>query len=235
MNFLPGWHPGFFAAGSANDVLDFVDFTFSSAATIAHPASVLAGDLLFIVHCGSDEDATAPAQVTPSGYTLLGTATDSSGGVSLRLSVHYKVAAGTEGGTSVNVINGNNTYISPNQQSFCLQYRRDPTPIASINVVDLSQAADIDAALLDETITASAGAAPLIAIAAGQVNPFDFSTGNADSIIMAGSTESVLSADGEANGLAWYGKISQPADTPANVSVTAGDAYALICAYVEIT
>ena len=61
------------------------------------PATVDAGDLLIVIFA-NDRDATV---TIPTGWTEL--ASDTSG-PHIRLSVYYKIAAGTEGGTTVNSI-----------------------------------------------------------------------------------------------------------------------------------
>jgi hypothetical protein len=61
------------------------------------PATVNAGDLLIVLFT-NDGSATV---TTPAGWSLL--ASDTSGSA-VRLSVYYKIAAGTEGGTTVNLV-----------------------------------------------------------------------------------------------------------------------------------
>jgi hypothetical protein len=61
------------------------------------PATVDAGDLLIVLFI-NDRDATVD---TPTGWNLL--ASEASG-PHVRLSVYYKIAAGTEGGTTVNFV-----------------------------------------------------------------------------------------------------------------------------------
>jgi hypothetical protein len=62
---------------------------------VSMPATVNAGDLLIVLFT-NDRNATV---TTPAGWSLL---TSDTNGVHVRLSVHYKIAAGTEGGTTVN-------------------------------------------------------------------------------------------------------------------------------------
>ena len=61
------------------------------------PATVNAGDLLIVLFT-NDGGATV---TTPAGWSLLASDT---GGPSVRLSVYYKIAAGTEDGTTVNFV-----------------------------------------------------------------------------------------------------------------------------------
>ena len=74
------------------------------------PATVNAGDLLIVLFT-NDGDETV---TTPGGWSLLASDT---GGPSVRLSVYYKIATGTEGGTTVNFVT------SANQQAAAQVYR----------------------------------------------------------------------------------------------------------------
>jgi|GEM_PF-1238937 len=65
------------------------------------PATVNAGDLLIVLF-SNDGDETV---TTPAGWSLL--ASDANG-TQVRLSVYYKIAAGTEGGTTVNFVTSDN-------------------------------------------------------------------------------------------------------------------------------
>ena len=77
---------------------------------VSMPATVDAGDLLIVLFT-NDEGATV---TTPSGWNLL--ASDANG-TQVRLSVYYKIAAGTEGGTTVNFVT------SPAQEAAAQVYR----------------------------------------------------------------------------------------------------------------
>ena len=85
----------------AAPVVASVTETAFGADTTAHyvnmPATVNAGDLL-IVHFTNDESATV---TTPGGWNLLAS---NANGSYVRLSVYYKIAAGTESGTPVNFV-----------------------------------------------------------------------------------------------------------------------------------
>jgi len=74
------------------------------------PATVNAGDLLLVLFT-NDGDETV---TTPAGWSLLASARS---GPQVRLSVYYKIAAGTEGGTTVNFVT------SANQQAATQVYR----------------------------------------------------------------------------------------------------------------
>ncbi|MCJ7668971.1 MAG: hypothetical protein MUO61_00440, partial [Dehalococcoidia bacterium] len=74
------------------------------------PATIDAGDLLIVLFT-NDGDATV---TTPAGWSLLAS---NNNGNHVRLSVYYKIAAGTEGGTTVNFVT------SENEQAAAQVYR----------------------------------------------------------------------------------------------------------------
>ena len=104
-NFLPGMFPGAVAAAAAVQAFPTVETTnsgstsgFTTSATFAVPlpASISAGDRLFI-HIGLASSAGARTLTTPSGWTELYNVV---GGGDLRRFVgYYKTASGSEGGT----------------------------------------------------------------------------------------------------------------------------------------
>lgn len=85
---------GFPAVQSITETLFNSDAT---AHLVNMPATVDAGDLLLVLFA-NDDNATV---TTPSGWTLLGTDTNST---FLRLSIYYKSADGTEDGTTVDFV-----------------------------------------------------------------------------------------------------------------------------------
>lgn len=83
-------------------LLSITQTSFASAGTshaASMPAVVNAGDLLVAI-VSSDGSSSGSAVATPSGWTAGATA--HVGVITVRLSVFYMVAAGTEGGTTVN-------------------------------------------------------------------------------------------------------------------------------------
>jgi len=85
----------------AAPVVDSVTETAFDTATTDHyvnmPAAVNAGDLLIVLFTNDRSESVT----TPGGWSLLASDTN---GAHVRLSVYYKIAAGTEGGTQVNLI-----------------------------------------------------------------------------------------------------------------------------------
>ncbi len=86
------------AGGTAS--ISFFNSSTSTTSSITAPASILAGDLLFILSRGTS--ASAPALVTPSGFTVIPNTNLTLFGS--RTASFYKLATGTEGGTSLSVI-----------------------------------------------------------------------------------------------------------------------------------
>jgi preprotein translocase subunit YajC len=75
------------------------------------PATVNAGDLLIVLFTNNDGSATV---TTPGGWNALASTAN---GSAVRLSIYYKIAAGTEGGTTVNFAT------SANEQATAQVYR----------------------------------------------------------------------------------------------------------------
>lgn len=114
----------------------------ATAHNVAMPATVNAGDLLVVLICTS----TTSAMTTPTGWTLIGTATNV-----IRAGAYYKVAAGSEGGTTVNFPTGGSTTASAQ----VIQYQAGTysgTPSVSTAATGSSTAPD------PSTVTPGAGA-----------------------------------------------------------------------------
>lgn len=75
----------------------------SSLSTITMPASVIAGDVAVLLDFSSNSSASAPTNVVPSGWTQIGSGNDYfiDDAVGARVTMSYKILAGTEGGTSI--------------------------------------------------------------------------------------------------------------------------------------
>ena len=98
---------------AAPAVASVTETAFSSETTahnVSMPATVNAGDLLIVLF-NNDGGATV---TTPAGWTQLAS---NATGTAVRLSVYYKIAAGTEDGTKVNFVT------SANEQAAAQVYR----------------------------------------------------------------------------------------------------------------
>jgi len=85
---------------AAPAVASVTETAFDTATTdhyVNMPAAVNAGDLLIVLFTNDRSESVT----TPGGWSLLASDTN---GAHVRLSVYYKIAAGTEGGTQVNLI-----------------------------------------------------------------------------------------------------------------------------------
>src|SRR5512139_531831 len=95
---------GCIQAGGAT--LTFVTSVTSVTASITIPASSAANDIAILFDVAGDYP-TAPSDVAPAGWTLIGTSLTALGAASnTRSSVRYKVIAGGEPGTSVTGMSG---------------------------------------------------------------------------------------------------------------------------------
>ena len=85
------------AAPSVNSVTETAFDTDTTDHYVNMPSMVDVGDLLIVLFT---TDGTATV-ITPAGWTALAS---NAGNGAVRLSVYYKIAAGTEGGTTVNLV-----------------------------------------------------------------------------------------------------------------------------------
>lgn len=98
MTIIPGWNPspfqGVFTPVSFNSLVKQAHSTAITGGTITAPADIIAGDLLMIADsCGGLY--SAPALVTPSGFTNRSNVTTGS----QRMAVFTKLATGSEAST----------------------------------------------------------------------------------------------------------------------------------------
>lgn len=136
--------------------LSYITRTTSTAAAITAPSSIIAGDLLVIVQYAGGNGVAPVANATPTGFTDIPT---SPAGTRSRLAICYKVAAGTEGGTSLT--GGMDDFID---LKVCWQYRAN-APISALTAANLvTQATGADPT--QQTISAASGVAPVLGIVA---------------------------------------------------------------------
>ena len=165
MNLLPGWEPDFGGGVQALDTIEFVASSISIGTSITAPMDIQAGDSLLIWQCAVNDDFydPPPSLVTPSGFSLIGTDTATfTKAASWRCALHWKLAAGTEGGQSFNVMNGQDGYITPNQRSIMAVFRKTP---ASVGMAPQDIRVDASTSGVSQTtINMATGQAPLIGI-----------------------------------------------------------------------
>lgn len=78
-------------------------FAAATSHNVSMPSAVASGAIL-IVAVANGSSNSGSMVTTPSGWTLLGTIRESTNAT--RLTMYYKTAAGTEGGTTVNFVTG---------------------------------------------------------------------------------------------------------------------------------
>jgi hypothetical protein len=162
MNLLPGWNPGFIAGGRLTTLTQVLSST-STTNTITAPSGIQAGDLIIMVDSGGGGvETNPPADVTPSGFTRIGTSLTFDGGTfgpSVRQNLWYKIANGTEGGVS---LTGLNAVVADNK---VIAVFRGNKPISSV-ILSTPTGQATGGNPTAQNIDAASGAAPLVAIAA---------------------------------------------------------------------
>ncbi len=134
--------------------LRFVQSTAAAnpATDIVVPSGVIAGDLL-IFH---NMCRTAFSAVAPSGFTLIHTDSRSDSGSTVTISLYYKIAVGTESGTTLTGMPDDS------DNAIELLHFRASQPIASITAGDVEGYVSASAPSL--VCSASAGATPLVVL-----------------------------------------------------------------------
>jgi hypothetical protein len=226
VNFLPGWNPGFLAGKTPLISITQVLSATSTAATIAAPPGIQAGDLLVLFDQAVSVFMGQPTLVTPSGFTnRIDLGFTSSGVTGVRCAVATKLAVGTEGGTSLTGMSG-----ATSNDKALLVFRGN-VPAVSHTVADAGQEGT-DGNPAAQTITAASGVAPLVVIGGygnaggGTINPRTFTTGG------------VGSKDGEITSnvwhyLAWKIFITSPADCVVDMD-DEGSGNALLSCYIQM-
>lgn len=162
--------------------------------------TVAAGDLIVFANHSTSDPAPAPALVTPSGFTNLANVT--TGGA--RASLFYKLAAGTESGSSLSGMNGDfYKYIA------LVTFRRSPAAATATPSSWNSQITDGNPT--QQTVSSSGGVVPLVVIGSYgssgfAVDPRTFTVGG------SAAKDSELAVSGNALYLAWKIYNSGPAD-----------------------
>lgn len=193
---------GFGAGGGLKTLTQVLSATSVNLATITAPVGIQAGDLIVMLDSPSAL-GIPPTAVVPTGFTsIVNTSATIGGTVGMRMICSYKIAVGTEGGTSITGMDG-----STADDKVILVFRGN-IPITTITPAD-TDGAMIGTDPVAQTVTASGGASPLIVFGAySSTNTIDPRT-----FTVAG----VAAKDGEVNSsnfnyLAWKIYNSAPAD-----------------------
>lgn len=136
----------------------------ASAVTITVP-TVQAGDLMVLLDYVRDG---AAGLVTPSGWTSI----VGFGGTNRKMNASYKIAAGTESGTSITGMNGDV------EESKVLLTFRGNVAIASVTAGSVNSQDAGAPAPTNQTVTASGQATPLVIIGAHGADTSDNLTGS---------------------------------------------------------
>ena len=104
---LPGLAPVLAKKPAAPTTLSFFNSATSSATTITAPTSISAGALIILVDHARNTSGT-PTSVTPTGFTLITGGSITGGDNLTRTNLTYKIADGSEGGTSITGMAGTN-------------------------------------------------------------------------------------------------------------------------------
>lgn len=145
----------------------------STSSTINFPGGIQSGDLIVLIDRGFQASTTPPADVTPTGFTRVGSSlTLASGLASVRQNAWYKKADGTESGA----LTGLNADFANDKVMIVF---RGNTPASTLTLGG-SGAEITDGNPAAQNCPASGGLAPLVVLGAygssGAVNPRTFST-----------------------------------------------------------
>jgi hypothetical protein len=168
MNFLPGWSPGFIAAGALTSITQVLS-AISATTTITAPSGIQAGDLIVLldVSCGY----SLPTAVVPTGFTQIININDTTDVAAV---ASYKIAVGTEGGTSITGMAGTTSKV--------MYVFRGNKAAAAATVGDVGNQWTSGNPTA-QTITAASGTPPLVVFGfyssaqSGTVNPRTFTVG----------------------------------------------------------
>lgn len=184
----------------------------SSGANITAPANIIAGDIIVLADF-ADNGSGIPSKVIPTGFTEI----SSQGLTDSRGTLSYKLAAGTEGSSSITGQNGDFT----NNKVMCVfrAYASSLTLGGAIGTIS-------DGNPSGQTITASGGTAPLVVLgmyagyANGSSGVIDPRTFTISAVAAKDDERNFNGADNEDIWLAW--KIVN-SGTPADVVIDMDD------------
>lgn len=189
----------------------------SSSSTITAPSDLRMGDLLLLFDCASTS-LSPPSAVTPSGWTQV----DTQAGTSMRDSMCYKIADGSEASSSITGMNGGYS----NRKLLAVFRCNVPIVGVSISTVSKTITASNPAS---QSVTASSGTAPLIVIASwsDQIDSNDISprTQSPTMTEISNTTHQYIG---------WIGYTSSPSDQSFDMDDEGAD-NALMGFYMQLT
>ncbi len=213
-NFAPGWFPGGALAVAAPPSLTlsaqasaFGTNSIGAAATVACP-TVIAGDLIVVYSIVDNGDAVTPTASSPaSGFTSARNDSLTNG----RAVVWYKIAAGTESGSTLTGMTPLGDPL-PTVSAILVATFRGSSAIASVSVGSAAGQATTGNPNA-QVVTSSSGVAPLVVICAAT------GTANLTGFGFSPSADGNVTTTGSISTLQW--KIYNSA--PADVTVDFGD------------
>lgn len=178
------------------------------ASSITAPSSIQKGDLLVTYNHSYNASSTIPTAATPSGFTQIHNSSLSTASKSARAISAYKVADGTEGGTTLTGMGGAVPVL------YILVFRTNSaSPAATLLYTGNGGGANMtNANPTDYTLTLSARTKPLVAIGV-------YYNETAAQISFSPTPDNQIPATDSNYRVAW--KIYN--SSPANVTVSAGD------------
>lgn len=186
--------------------------TFSTANTISIHSSVQASTDLLVLLQFSTTDGSPPADVTPSGWSHIGTVVEGGAGADARISAKYRVAQAGDAGATVTGMDGTV------DRKIILVYRGDGA-ISTVTPGSYNGYAD-EGEPPAQSLNAGSGAAPLVAIAhyvvdnTNAIDPRIFTVGGSP----AADNEYINGTD-----TFQYAKDKVYNSSPANISVDMDD------------
>lgn len=150
-------------------VTEFASAT-SSDATITAPANINAGDII-VLEDRATNISTIPTSVVPTGFTSISNLGWTAASVGIRSVLSYKVADGTEGGSTITGMSGN-----ANTQKMLYVFRPNRAP-SSVSVGSMHEEYT-ESAPADQVVTTGSSDVPAIVLAAygssGTISPRGF-------------------------------------------------------------
>lgn len=205
-----------FAVPAAPLGIAFIASSTSTSNAISLPAGIQAGDLIVLLDRALTSGGT-PALVIPSGFTQISSIIDVA---EVRQVVSYKVATGSEGGTSITGMDGVDA-----DRKISAVFRRNPVATSAI-VLDISGEMSVAGDPATQVVNASASTSNLIVFGAYG------SEGGAPTRTFTPSSDAEISVGTVYLKYKIYN--SAPADT--NVDLDAPDIYhGLQSFYIELT
>jgi hypothetical protein len=209
---LPGLSPIAAAAASRGIVPAYIGYTSSiESSTVTLPAIVKAGDVLILFDYVSGGGAGPPSAHVPTGWTSIASYTGGDG----RLASSYKIAAGTEGGSSITGITHDD-----HSAKAVLQFR-SAKKITGLTVAGAVGEMNSGGNPSVKTIAASGGVRPVLGLAA--FSAVDYSSFTPRTCSITPDDEILIADSNSGNRIALYIQRYLQQGAPANYTFDMDD------------